>query len=88
MATATRARWTVVVSKETDADLRGYLAREKATSSEALSEFVEEAVNMRLLDLNIQKIRAAFSDLSSKEIEGLVEEAVAWARSSEGRACE
>jgi len=88
MATATRARWTVLVSKETDADLRGYLAREKADSSESLSEFVEEAVNMRLLDLNVQNIRSAFSDLSPKETETLVEEAVAWARSPEGRACE
>jgi len=88
MATATRARWTVVVSKETDADLRGCLAREKTDSSEALSKFVEEAVNMRLLDLNIQKIRSAFSDLSPKQTEDLIDEAVAWARSPEGRACE
>lgn len=89
MASAATTRWTIEVPKELDSDLRDYLSRESGDASPAaVSGFITESVNMRLLDLSVQKIRRAFSDLSEKEIQDLVDEAIAWARSPEGRACE
>ena len=72
-------RWTVMVDKATDRDLRTFLAQQ-GTKKGDLSKFVEEAVKWRLFELALVEVRKGFSDLSADEIEELVSEAVAEAR--------
>ena len=72
-------RWTVMVDKATDRDLRMYLASHGLKKGE-LSKFIEEAVRWRLLELAAAEARAGFADLSAEEIIDLVDEAVAEAR--------
>lgn len=88
MATAAQTRWVLDVDKTVDKDLRDYLQESSEMKPDALARFVEEAVNSRLLDLRVAKMREAFDDMSPEEISKLVDEAVTWARSPEGRACE
>lgn len=88
MATAAQNPVTVRFSKETSESLMQYVSGEGDASSEAIARFVEETVSRRLFDIASQKIRNAFSDMTEQEIDALVDEAVAWARSPEGRACE
>ena len=88
MPAVTSTRWTLDVSKTTDERLRKYLADAGGATPEAVARFVEDAVQTRLFDLTVHKMKDAFADRSPEEIEGLVEEALAWARSPEGRACE
>ncbi|MGL5840140.1 MAG: ribbon-helix-helix domain-containing protein [Sphingorhabdus sp.] len=76
-------KWTIVVDKETDINLRTHLAQ-KGMKKGDLSKFVENAVNWRVLRETMEEVREGFKDLSSGEVEMLVDEAVAWARSPEG----
>lgn len=77
-------RWTVMVDKNTDIDLRSYLAQQGMKKGD-LSKFIEEAVRWRLLDLSIAEVRKGFADLSEDEVMTLADEAVAWARAGGGR---
>lgn len=88
MATATQTRWVLDIDKTIDKDLRDYLQESSERNPDAFARFVEEAVNSRLLDLRVAKMRGAFADMSPEEISKLVDEAVTWARSPEGRECE
>lgn len=72
-------RWTIVVDKATDIDLRTHLA-ERGLKKGDLSKFVEDAVNRRLLRESIDEIRAEFADLSPWEAQALVDEALAEVR--------
>jgi hypothetical protein len=72
-------RWTVMVDKATDRDLRMYLASHGLKRGE-LSKFIEEAVRWRLLELAAGEARVGFADLSDQEIIDLVDDAVAEAR--------
>ncbi|WEK46726.1 MAG: ribbon-helix-helix domain-containing protein [Candidatus Andeanibacterium colombiense] len=72
-------RWTIVVDKATDIDLRTYLASQGMKKGD-LSKFVQDAVNRRLLRETINEIRTGFADLSAEEAQALADEAVAWAR--------
>jgi len=72
-------RWTIVVDKATDIDLRTHLA-ERGLRKGDLSKFVEDAVNRRLLREAIDEIRAGFADLSPEEAQALVDEALAEVR--------
>lgn len=72
-------RWTVVVNKQTDINLRTRLA-ERGLKKGDLSKFVEDAVNRRLLRETVDEIRAGFSDLSPEEVQALVDEALAEVR--------
>ena len=72
-------RWTVVVSKETDIKLRTRLA-EWGVKKGGLSKFVEDAVKRQLFERSCQEFGEGFKDMSSDEVEELVDEAVAWAR--------
>ena len=77
-------RWTVMVDKTTDIDLRSHLARQGMKKGD-LSKFIEEAVRWRLLDLSLAEVRKGFADLSEAEAMALADEAVAWARAGGGR---
>lgn len=72
-------RWTVSVSKETDAAVRDFLA-ERGMEDGDLSKFVEEAVKWRVFDRALAEARRGFADLSPEEGEALVEEALAAVR--------
>ena len=72
-------RWTVLVDKATDRDLRTYLAQQGMKKGD-LSKFIEQAVRWRLFDLTLGEFRDGFTDLSEEEALSLAEEAVAWAR--------
>jgi len=72
-------RWTVNVDSDTDIDVRTYLAQRGMKKGD-LSRFIEESVKWRLLDLTLAEARAGFDDLSSDEMDALIEEAVADAR--------
>ena len=79
---------TVCLSEDTSQSLLSYMENAGGAAPEAVSRFVEEAVSRRLFEMNSQKVRDRFSDMTPEGIEDLVEEALAWARSPEGRACE
>ncbi|MEZ5656837.1 MAG: ribbon-helix-helix domain-containing protein [Sphingobium sp.] len=72
-------RWTVNVAAETDIEVRTYLAQRGMKKGD-LSKFIEEAVKWRLLDLTLSEARSAFEDMSPEEMDHLIEEAVASAR--------
>lgn len=73
------ARWTVIVSKESDLALRTFLGA-KGMRKGDLSKFIEDAVLWRMFRKSVTEARQAFSDLSPDEIQGLVDEAVTAAR--------
>ena len=72
-------RWTIVVDKRTDINVRTRLA-ERGMKKGDLSKFVTDAVNRDLFMQTVAEVREGFKDMSSEEIEALVDEAVAWAR--------
>ena len=72
-------RWTVSVSRDTDAAVRDVLARRGMRRGD-LSRFIEDAVRWRMLDQSMADARAGFADLSPDGVEALAEEAVAATR--------
>jgi hypothetical protein len=82
MATDT-TRWNLVVSRQTDRDLRQLLANytEDAGKKGALSRFVEDAVKKQIFDTTLQRVHERNKDVPFEEIEAAVEESLAWARS-------
>ncbi len=68
-------RWSLVVSKETDASLRVFLAQ-RGTRKGDLSKFVEEAVRWRVLDQTVAKTKKQNARVSGQEIESAITEAV------------
>jgi hypothetical protein len=79
MTDDTTTRWTVSVSKETDIAVRSFLAQRGMKKGD-LSKFIEEAVKWRVLDQTLAEVRGKFADLPPKELESLIDEAVAAAR--------
>jgi histone acetyltransferase (RNA polymerase elongator complex component) len=71
----TDVRWTIKVSKETDRDLRTYLAR-KGMKKGGLSRFVEGAVEKELFKETLQEAREANADIPAEELETLIEEEI------------
>ena len=72
---AESVRWTLSVSKETDVTLRTFLARSGLKKGD-LSKFVEDAVQWRLMKLNINEARARNAHVPAEEIEAAVEQAL------------
>ena len=72
-------RWNIKVSEEVDRELRVYLA-EEGLKRGALSRFVEEAVEERLLRLMARRIKERNAGYPPEEIEAAVDEAVDEAR--------
>jgi len=76
---ADSVRWTLSVSKETDVTLRTFLARSGLKKGD-LSKFVEDAVQWRLMKLNIAEARAHNAHLRPEEIEAAVDQALSEVR--------
>jgi hypothetical protein len=79
MATTT-TRWNLVVSKQTDRDLRQLLAAEGRARKGELSRFVEEAVNKHIFDTALQAAREHNKDVNPDEMDAMIEESLASAR--------
>lgn len=72
-------RWTVSVSRETDIAVRSFLAQRGMKKGD-LSKFIEEAVKWRVLDQTMAEARSKFADMPPDELEAVIDEAVAAAR--------
>jgi hypothetical protein len=79
MPNDTTTRRTISISKQTDIAVRGFLAQRGLKTGD-LSKFVEEAVKWRVLDQTVAEARSKFADLPPEELETVIEEAVAAAR--------
>ena len=79
MATA-QTRWNVVVSKQTDRDLRQLLAEAGRSKKGEISRFVEEAVRKHIFDTALAAAREHNANLPLDEIGAAVEESLAWTR--------
>ena len=73
-------RWTLTISKDTDVTLRTFLARSGLKKGD-LSKFVEDAVQGRLMKLNVTEVRTRNAHLRPEEIEIAVEQALNEVRS-------
>jgi Ribbon-helix-helix domain len=87
-ATTQSGSLTIKFSGEMSQQLRDFAAEIGDSSPEAIAKFVEDTVSRRLFLAKTQKIRERFAHMNPDEIDNLVEEALVWARSPEGRACE
>jgi hypothetical protein len=76
-------RWTVVVKKQTDINLRKHLA-ERGMRKGDLSKFIEDAVNRTVLRETVMEVREQFKGMSPEEIDALVDDALAEVRSDRG----
>jgi len=77
-------RWTLTISKDTDVDLRTFLAQSGLKKGD-LSKFVEDAVQWRLMKLNIAEARARNAHLTAEEIESAVDQALDEVRATRSR---
>jgi hypothetical protein len=76
----TQARWNLVVSQDTDNSLRRFLASQGRARKGELSRFVEDAVQARILELEVRQAKAENSDVPQDTIEAAIDEALEWAR--------
>lgn len=74
------ASWIVDVPRATDDTLRDFLASRGRKGSGERSRFIEEAVLAHILDLTAAEAKQKNAGLSAEEIDGIVDEAVEWAR--------
>ena len=74
-----QARWSVVVPRDLDRDLRVYLA-ENGMRKGDLSKFIEEAVRWRLFSQTIAQAREGFQDMEPVAAQALIDEAIAAVR--------
>jgi len=72
-------RWTVKVSKDTDVSLRTFLAQRGGKKGD-LSKFIEDAVRWRVLEQTVAETKARNVNVSLREIESAIDEAVAAVR--------
>ena len=77
--------WSLEISKDADASLRGYLAQHGLANSD-LSRFVEEAVRWRILDRTVAESSAANAGVPAEEIEAAIDEALQAVRAGVGNA--
>lgn len=75
MPSENMARWSVLVSKETDLALRAFLGQRGMRKGD-LSKFIEESVKWRMFQQARNKVREGFSDLSADDVQALVDEAL------------
>jgi hypothetical protein len=79
MATS-QTRWNIVVSNQTDHDLRQLLASLGRSKKGELSIFVEEAVRKCIFGATLEEVHHRNAHLSPEYIEQVVDESLAWAR--------
>ena len=77
-------RWTLTISKDIDVNLRTFLAQSGLKKGD-LSKFVEDAVQWRLMKLNIAESRARNAHLTAEEIESAVDQALDEVRAARPR---
>jgi ribbon-helix-helix protein len=77
-------RWNIVVSEEVDRQLRLRIAEQGGRKGD-LSRFVEQTVSEKLFEMTVREAQDQNADLSEEEANALIEEALTWARSEEGR---
>lgn len=77
-------RWSLTISRETDATVRQFLASQQADVADVkdLSQMVEEAVKRYLLRQSIARIRARNAGFVQQDIMDIVDKAVNHARSA------
>jgi len=68
-------RWTVVVPEKTDRALRTFLGKEGMRKGD-ISRFVEEAVQARLFELTVQKVKDRNRNSDPEQLQDLIDEAV------------
>lgn len=68
-------RWTLTISQDTDIALRTFLAQSGLKKGD-LSKFVDEAVQWRLMKLDIDAARERNAHLRPEEIEAAVDQAL------------
>jgi hypothetical protein len=74
------ARWSLVVSRDTDVALRQFLVSQGGGRKGDLSRFVEEAVRAHIFDLTAAEVKRENAQYSQAEIDSAIDEALAWAR--------
>ena len=87
MPQAAATRRTISWSADTDRAIRSYLGAQGEKRG-AISAFVEDAVKWRLFNRTVSEVQAAFSDLTPKQVDQLIDEAVTSVRrrKKQGRA--
>lgn len=73
-------RWNVAVSEETDQALRLFLASRGGGRKGDLSQFIEEAVRARILELSAEEAKRANAGIAERDIASMVDEALDWAK--------
>lgn len=68
-------RWTVVVPESTDRALRTYLGKQGMRKGD-LSRFVDEAVQARLFELAVEKVKDRNRDADPDQLLEIIDEAV------------
>jgi Ribbon-helix-helix domain len=68
-------RWTVTVSRETDLSLRSLLGQQGMKKGD-LSKFIQRAVQKEILERTAATLKQQNVDLSEKQLNALVDEAV------------
>lgn len=81
MPTDSTTRWTVTVTKETDATLRAYLGAQGMRKGD-ISKFIEEAVRWRMFDQSVQQVKARNADRSAEQLQALLDEVCADVRAA------
>ncbi len=74
-------RWTVVVDRAMDIDLRTMLAQRGMKKGD-LSSYIKEAVRWQMMRDTIAEVRSGFADMESDEIDKLIDEALAAVRAN------
>ena len=78
------ARWSLVVSRDTDVSLRQFLASQGGGRKGDISKFVEEAVRFYIFTKAAEAAKAENTRHSQEEIDNAIEEAISWARNKCG----
>lgn len=74
-------RWNLAVSPEVDRSVRMFIAAQGGGRKGDLSRFIEQAVRAYLLEQAAGQAKQAAGQFDAQELDGLIDEAVAWARS-------
>ena len=69
------ARWSLVISDDTDRTVRGYLGA-TGEKNEGLSNLVEEAVKRYIFEETVNSIQERNSEYSQDEIMNVIDEAI------------
>lgn len=79
MSLTEQTRWSVVVPRALDKDLRVFLAENGAKKGD-LSKFIEDAVRWRLFGQTVAEARKGFTDMAPEAAQALIDEAVSAVR--------